>query len=92
VQGLQHFFSANGAVEQEVIVVAMVIALFYLHASDVHQHTFNRSRVRLCVRTPTPEVGLTNLRACKTWSLSNSWATGWRMQPIMKTLESLNAF
>jgi len=39
------FFSANSAVDQEVIVVAMVIALFYLHASDEHQH--NRSRVRL---------------------------------------------
>jgi len=55
---------------------------FYLHASDVHQHTFSRSPVRLCVRTPAPEVGLQNLRACKTWNLSNSWATGWRMQPI----------
>jgi len=65
-------FSANSAVQQEVIVAAMVIALLYLHASDVHQHTFNRSRVRLCVRTPTPEVGLQNLRACKTWNLSNS--------------------
>jgi len=27
-------FSANTAVEQEVIVAAMVMALFYLHASD----------------------------------------------------------
>jgi len=43
-------FPANGAVEQDVIVAAMVIALFYLHASDVHQHTFNRSRVRLCIQ------------------------------------------
>jgi len=33
------------AVEQEVIVPAIMIALLYLHASDVHQHKFNRSRV-----------------------------------------------
>jgi len=43
VQGLQHIIFANGAVEQEVIVAAMVIALFYLHASDIHQHTFKPS-------------------------------------------------
>ena len=28
----------------------------------------------------------------KSWILSNSWATGWRMQLIIWTLESLNAF
>jgi len=28
-------FSVNSAVEQKVIVATMVIALFYLHASDV---------------------------------------------------------
>jgi len=33
----------------------------YLHASDVHQHTFSRNRVA----TLTPEVGLQNLRACR---------------------------
>jgi len=55
-------FSANSAVEQEVMVTAMVIALFCLHTSDVHQKSFNRSRVRLCVKTPTPEVGL--LQTC----------------------------
>jgi len=40
-------FSMNTAAEQEVIAAAMVIAVLYLHASDVHQHTFNRSQVRL---------------------------------------------
>jgi len=35
-------FAANIAV---VIVAAIMIAFLYLHASDVHQHTFNRSRV-----------------------------------------------
>jgi len=39
-------FAAKIAVEQEVNAAANTIALvFYLHASDVHQHsTFNRSR------------------------------------------------
>ena len=37
-------FTANIAVEQEVIVAAITIAFLYLHASDVHQHSFNRSR------------------------------------------------
>jgi len=32
---------------------------------------------RICDKTPTPEVGLHNLRAYKTWILSDSWATGW---------------
>ena len=35
-------FAANSAV---VIVAAIAIAFLYLPASDVHQHTFNRSRV-----------------------------------------------
>jgi len=34
-------FSTNIAVAQEVIVAVIAIALFYLHASDVHQHMFN---------------------------------------------------
>jgi len=39
-------FSANIAVEQGVIVAVIIHCVFlYLHASDVHQHTFNRSRV-----------------------------------------------
>jgi len=65
--------SANSAVEQEVIVAAVVIALFYLHASDVHQHTLTEAECD-CVKTPTPEVGLQNSRAGKTcvWNLSNS--------------------
>jgi len=54
-------FSANIAVEQGVIVAVIVNAFLYLHASDVHQHTFNRSRVA----TLTPELGLQNLRACR---------------------------
>jgi len=45
-------FSVNIAVEQEVIVAAIVIALclFTVHAllmHSVHQHTFNRSRVAI---------------------------------------------
>jgi len=38
-------FAANIAVEQEVIVSAIMISFLYLYASDVHQHTFNRSHV-----------------------------------------------
>jgi len=37
--------AANIAVEKGVIVGAVMIAFLYLHASDVHQHSFNRSRV-----------------------------------------------
>jgi len=37
-------FEVNIAVEQKVIAAAIMIAFLYLHASDVHQHTFNRSR------------------------------------------------
>jgi len=36
------------------------------------------AQLRLCDKTPTPEVGLHILRAYKTWILSDSWATGWR--------------
>jgi len=35
---------------------------------------------QVCSKTPTPKVGLQNLRAYKMWILSNSWTTGWRMQ------------
>jgi len=56
-------FSANIAVVIVVIVAAIMIAFLYLHASDVHQHMFKRSRVQ-------------NLRAYKTWILSNSSGTG----------------
>jgi len=38
-------FAANIAVEQVVTVAAMMIAFLYLHTSDVHQRTFNPSRV-----------------------------------------------
>jgi len=38
-------FAENIAVVIAVIVAAVVIAFLYLPASDVHQHTFNRSRV-----------------------------------------------
>jgi len=87
-------FSMNTAAEQEVIAAAMVIAVLYLHASDVHQHTFNRSQVRLWSKTPTSEVYVYKICAHvdKTWILSNSWATGWRMHVIIWTLESLNGF
>ena len=47
-------FEANIAVViVSLIVAAIIIAFLYLHASDVHQHTFKRSRVQ-------------NLRAYKT--------------------------
>jgi len=62
-------FAANIAVVIVVIVAAIMIAFLHLHASDTHQHRFNRSRVQ-------------NLRAYKTWILSNSWAAGWRIELI----------
>ena len=71
-------FAANIAVVIIVIVAAIMIAFLYLHASDVHQHAFKRSRVQ-------------NLRAYKTWILSNSWATGWQIKLITWRLEYLNA-
>jgi len=37
-------FAATIAVEQEVTVDAITIAFFYLHVSDMHRHTFHRSR------------------------------------------------
>jgi len=39
-------FAANIAVVQDFIVtvIKMGLFIFSLHASDVHQHTFNRSR------------------------------------------------
>jgi len=40
-------FSANTAVEQEVIVAAMVMALFYLHASDQGRTQERGLRVKL---------------------------------------------
>jgi len=52
-------FAASIAVVIVVIVVAIMIAFLYLHASDVHQHRFDRGRVE-------------NLRAYKTWILSDS--------------------
>jgi len=39
-------FTANNAVEQEVIVAAIMITFFCIYTPvDVYQHTFNRSRV-----------------------------------------------
>ena len=38
------------AVEQEVIVAATVIALFYLHASDVHQHSSIEAECAFAIR------------------------------------------
>jgi len=37
--------AANIAVEQGVIVAAIMISFLYLHTSDVHQHSFDRSLV-----------------------------------------------
>jgi len=71
-------FSANIAFEQGVIVAVIVTAIFiytrfcasthvqftctsYIH---IHQHTFSHGEQRLCSKTPTPEVGLQNLRSC----------------------------
>ena len=51
----------------------------YATVADVYQHTFNWSEVATCFMTTTPEAGLQNLRAYKTWILFNSWATGWRI-------------
>jgi len=51
----------------------------------LHWYTNTRSieaQQLVCFKTPTPEVGLQNLRACKVWILSNAWATGRRMQLI----------
>jgi len=83
-----------------------MIAFLHLHACDVHQHTFNRSRIStllwtltqgyvegvLDIPALTPKVGLQKLRAYKTWILSNSWATDWRMELISWRLQYLNAF
>jgi len=50
-------FAANIAVDQEVIVAAIMVAFLYLHASDVHQHSFNRSRVAtLLLRSYLPKL------------------------------------
>jgi len=38
-------FAVNIAVVIVVIVTAIVTAFLYVPASDVHQHTFSRSRV-----------------------------------------------
>jgi len=39
-------FTANIAVEEEVIVAAIMIAFFYIYTpADAYQHTSNRSRV-----------------------------------------------
>jgi len=45
-------FAANIAVEQEVIVVSIIIAFLCFHASDVHQHTSNRSLVAILFLGP----------------------------------------
>jgi len=37
--------AANIAVQQGVIVASIMIVFLYLHASDVHQHSFIRSFV-----------------------------------------------
>jgi len=64
-------FAANiaVAVEQEVIVAAIMIPFLYIHPSDV-AYTNARSieaEQRFCfIKTMTPEIGLQNLRAYET--------------------------
>jgi len=49
-------FSANVAFEQGVIVAVIRIALLYLHGSDVHRHSFNRSRVATLYGAPFVKI------------------------------------
>ena len=46
MQDLQFAIYSQIAIEQDVVAAAIMTALFtvYLHASDVHQHTFKRGR------------------------------------------------
>jgi len=67
------------------------LRFLYLHASYVHQHTFNRSRVATFLSDTDSRSRSTKLARMftTTWiQLSNSWATNSRMQLITKTLES----
>ena len=70
------------------------LRFLYLHASDIHHNTRSiEAEQQACSKTPTPEISLQNLRAYNMWILSNSWATGWRMQLLnVKAVESLNVF
>jgi len=45
-------FAVNIAVVIVVIVTAIVTAFLYVPASDVHQHTFSRSRVETLLWLP----------------------------------------
>ena len=67
------FFQPTLQLSKESSWPSLWLRFLYLHASDVHQHTFNRSRVA----TLTPEVGLQNLRACKRGSgqFLSDWLT-----------------
>jgi len=61
-------FAANIAVEQEVIVAAIMVAFFFIY-THLLMYTNTRSikaEYRLCFKTMTPKVGLQNLRAYKT--------------------------
>jgi len=59
--------AANIAVEQEVIVTAIKIALFnYIYALLTYNNTCSvEAEQKVCSETPTPEVGLQNLLAKK---------------------------
>jgi len=74
-------WSVHFAVEQKVMVAAMMVARFILHASDVHQHMFNRSRAATSLRRRLPLRSRPTKfdRAYEAWILSKFWATGWRI-------------
>jgi len=71
------------------------LRFLFLHTSNVHQHTLNRSREATLLQDTDflSEVGLLqNLRACKTWILNKFRSFGWRMYLITWRLEFFNAF
>jgi len=79
----QYTFSRHSAVEQEVIVTAIKIALYIFTRFLIHTNTRSiEAEQQVCSKTPTPETCLQNLCAYKMWILSNSWATGWPIQLI----------
>jgi len=55
------FFQPILQLSKESSWPSLWLRFLYLHASGVHQHTFNRSPAA----TLTPEVRLQNLRACR---------------------------
>jgi len=69
--------AANNAVEQEVIVAAIVIALFIFTRFWYTLTHFQSKQSSNFAQRPTPQGLLQNLHAHNTWILlsSNSWAT-----------------